>query len=265
MRRGQLSVRQHSQGVLTLAHDWFDVLFDNAPVMMNAVDRDLRIVKVNHRWLETLGYERDEVLGRKYTDFLTEESRIQFVTDTLPLMWRTGPTRSVGRQFVRNDGTVLDILVDADVCPTATCCSAYAALRTGYDHLQWEQASDTLRGLREITHVQHELERGLSPSVPSEGTEAPGIVSPAAERGAGDALAVGSPGAAIGAFFEVAQDISGTLRGLLRIQDEWMGAAVEQQRELLLVTKRIEKDLAELTDMVATNGPRRIRVASEGT
>ena len=148
---------------------------------------------------------------------------------------------------------MLDILVDSEVCAATIWCSAYAAIRIGYDHLQWEQASAALTGLREITHVQHELESGLSQSIPSgKGKEAPDIVSPSAERGAGDALAIGSAGAAIRAFFEVAQDISGTFRGLLRIQDEWMGAAAEQQHELLLVAKGIEKGLTELTDAVAT-------------
>ena len=64
---------------------------------------------------------------------------------------------------------------------------------------------------------------------------------------------------------ELSQDISTTLRALLDVNRSWMGEAAEQQRELLLVTKRIEKDLAELTDMVATNSSRGIRVASEGT
>ena len=95
MRRRQLSVLQRSAGALGLAQDWFDILFDSARVMMHAVDKDFQIVKVNRRWLETLGYEANEVLGRKSTDFLTEESRIRAVTDTLPLFQRTGSARSI--------------------------------------------------------------------------------------------------------------------------------------------------------------------------
>ena len=75
MRRTQLSIRQRSPGALALARDWFDDLFDTAPVMMHGIDRDFRIVKVNRRWLETMGYESNEVLGRKPTDFQTEDSR----------------------------------------------------------------------------------------------------------------------------------------------------------------------------------------------
>ena len=223
---------------------------------MHAVDKDFSIVKVNRQWLEMLGYKKNEVLGWKPTDFLTEDSRARAVKDALPLFWRVGSDRSVGFQVVGKDGRVLDVLIEAEVCPFTACnFSAYAALYDGHDPIQWKQASATLKGLQEISHIQHELERVLFESVPSEkGTEALGIVSPAAERGAGDGLAVGSAGEAIGAFLEVAQDISGNLRGLLRIQDEWMGATVEQQHKLLLVAKSIEKTLAELTDIVAAAG-----------
>lgn len=254
LRRADHSERSYVKEAISVLSEHFDVLFDHAPIAMHAVDKDFSIVKVNRRWLEMLGYKKNEVLGRKPTDFLTEDSRERVVNDALPLFWRAGSDRSVGAQFVGKDGQVRDVLIDAEVCPTTTCnLSAYAALYNGHDPIQWKQSSATLKGLREITGVQHELERVLFESLASEkGSEAPDIVSPTAERGAGDALAGGSAGEANGAFFEVAQDISGTLRGLLRIQDEWMGAAVEQQRELLLVTKSIEKDLAELTDVVAT-------------
>ena len=98
----------------TLSRD-FDILSDHAPVMMHAVDKDFRIVKVNPRWLERLGYEREEVLGRNPPDFATEESRIRSVNDTLPHFWRVGSARSVGYQLVRKDGQVADVLLDAKV------------------------------------------------------------------------------------------------------------------------------------------------------
>ncbi len=80
MQRTEIEVAQRPQGALSLAKEWFDTLFDHASVMMHAVDKDHRIVKVNRRWLETLGYEKEEVLGREPTDFLTEESRARAVS-----------------------------------------------------------------------------------------------------------------------------------------------------------------------------------------
>jgi len=63
-------------------------------------------------------------------------------------------------QFVRKDGTVLDILLDADVSPASACgCFAYATLRDSHDPDQSEEASNILRALKEITTVMHTLER----------------------------------------------------------------------------------------------------------
>src|SRR5690554_5833697 len=50
-------------------------LIEQAPVMMHCMDADGRITSVSDLWLATLGYRRDEVIGRRSTDFLTEASR----------------------------------------------------------------------------------------------------------------------------------------------------------------------------------------------
>ena len=46
--------------------------YHDAPVMLHAIDAGGRVVSVSNRWLEVLGYTRDEVIGRKSTDFLTD-------------------------------------------------------------------------------------------------------------------------------------------------------------------------------------------------
>ena len=134
--------------------------------MMHSLDREGRLVKVNRRWLRTLGYRRDEVLGRKSVEFLTEASREWAIRDALPLFWRAGSVRSIGYQFLRRDGRVLDALLDADVSTGIDGSSVtYAAIRNGHDPDQYEQASTTLATLQQLTPVQLYLE-----SVQSSGT-----------------------------------------------------------------------------------------------
>ena len=69
--------------------------------MMHSLGPDGRLIKVNRLWLQTLGYDWEDVQGRKSTEFLTEESRLWASHDTLPLFWRVGSARSVGYQFVK--------------------------------------------------------------------------------------------------------------------------------------------------------------------
>lgn len=44
------------------------------PAMMHSIDAEGRIVTVSQKWLDVLGYSEEEVLGRRSTEFMTEES-----------------------------------------------------------------------------------------------------------------------------------------------------------------------------------------------
>ena len=141
--------RERAENALALARESFDLIFEDAPVMMHSIDEDGKLLRVNRRWVETLGYHEDEVLGHQSIDFLTDESRLRAVEDTLPLFRMAGAARSVGYQFVKKDGEPLDILLDADIVYTpAGSPLALAALRDRVDTAQWRQASATTEPLR---------------------------------------------------------------------------------------------------------------------
>ena len=71
------------------------------PVMMQSLGADLEIISVNPIWLEVLGYEESEVIGRKSSEFLTEVSRSFGVEIALPKFLETGSERDVAYQMVR--------------------------------------------------------------------------------------------------------------------------------------------------------------------
>ena len=50
-------------------------IYQRTPAMMHSLDARRQITAVSDRWLETLEYTADEVLGRPSLDFFTEESR----------------------------------------------------------------------------------------------------------------------------------------------------------------------------------------------
>ncbi|MEO5730285.1 MAG: PAS domain S-box protein [Byssovorax sp.] len=50
-------------------------IYQRTPAMMHSLDAERRITAVSDRWLDTLEYTADEVLGRPSFDFFTEESR----------------------------------------------------------------------------------------------------------------------------------------------------------------------------------------------
>lgn len=95
------------------SRDRFSALYNETPVMMHSIDSTGRIVEVNNHWLKVLGYERNEVIGRKSTDFLTEASRTYAREAVLPAFFRDGFLKNIEYQFVTKNGAVVDAILSA--------------------------------------------------------------------------------------------------------------------------------------------------------
>ena len=88
----------------------FRGFYNETPVMMTAIDRNERVIAVSDRWLEVMGYRREEVLGRNRYDFLTPASAV-FVRERVQPSLREGqPLSDLEIQLVRKDGTLVDIV-----------------------------------------------------------------------------------------------------------------------------------------------------------
>jgi PAS domain S-box-containing protein len=98
---------------LRISEAQFRHIYDNSPVMMHSINQEGVICNVNRRWLEEMGYGRDEVLGRPAASFMTSESAER----ALPIIrqfWIDGSARDVSYQFVKRDGSLIDVLLDCD-------------------------------------------------------------------------------------------------------------------------------------------------------
>ncbi|MEO0479765.1 MAG: EAL domain-containing protein [Planctomycetota bacterium] len=88
-------------------------LIDALPEMVHSIDGKGALVGVSDVWLQTLGYERDEVLGRKSVEFLTERSRAYAEQVVLPRFRADGRIRDIPYQFVHKNGAAVDVLLSA--------------------------------------------------------------------------------------------------------------------------------------------------------
>ncbi|MFQ5689898.1 MAG: EAL domain-containing protein [Gemmatimonadota bacterium] len=88
-------------------------LYVRTPAMLHSADGEARLIEVSDYWLEVMGYERGEVIGRSATDFLTEESRKYAQTVTLPAYRKRGMARDVPYQFVKKSGEIIDVLLSS--------------------------------------------------------------------------------------------------------------------------------------------------------
>ena len=88
-------------------------LYHNTPVMLHSISNTGELLSVSDLWLTTFGYERDEVIGRKSTEFLTPESR-QYARDiVLPNYFKTGKCFDIPYQWICRDGSIRDVLLSA--------------------------------------------------------------------------------------------------------------------------------------------------------
>ena len=55
----------------------FKLLFDEAPLGYQSLDIDGNFIEVNQQWLDTLGYSREEVIGKWFGDFMSLSSQNQ--------------------------------------------------------------------------------------------------------------------------------------------------------------------------------------------
>ena len=88
-------------------------LYESTPALMHSIDAAGRMLSVSDRWLERLGYRREQVIGRLLDDFLPPESRRQVRDVHLPAMWRDGHVDDCPLQLICGDGRLRDVLVSA--------------------------------------------------------------------------------------------------------------------------------------------------------
>ena len=66
------------QELLKQSEERFQLLFTKAPLGYQSLDANGCFIEVNQQWLDTLGYERDEVIGKWFGDFLAPDYRDSF-------------------------------------------------------------------------------------------------------------------------------------------------------------------------------------------
>ncbi len=88
-------------------------LYDHAPCGYHSLDKEGVFVRINDTELEWLGYQRDEIVGKKrFSDLLTAQS-IQAFQENFPHFKQQGWVKDLEFEMLRKDGTILPVLLSA--------------------------------------------------------------------------------------------------------------------------------------------------------
>ncbi len=87
-------------------------LYDRAPCGYHSVDGEGRFVRINQTELTWLGYEREELIGRRAGDIMTPDS-MEIYMQEMPRFKQDGKINDLELEFVRKDGSILPILLNS--------------------------------------------------------------------------------------------------------------------------------------------------------
>ncbi len=137
-------------------------LYHNTPAMLHSINRDGEIVSVSHYWSEMLGYQAQEVIGKKLTDFFTEESKNYAEQVVFPEFFKKGYCTDVPYQIIKKDGQVLDILLSA-IGERDESGEIFRTLAILIDVTERNRAVEALRlATEELSSYSRDLEKQVS-------------------------------------------------------------------------------------------------------
>ncbi len=108
----EVEERKQTEKILRESESRFKQLFEKAPLGYQSLNEDGKFIEVNRAWLDMFGYNRDEVIGHSFEEFVIHED---FVKKTLPHFKETGEIRLTGTEMRCSDGTVKIVHIEGRI------------------------------------------------------------------------------------------------------------------------------------------------------
>ena len=95
-----------TEEALRESEERFRLLYEDAPLPYQSLDEKGCLIQVNKAWAETLGYTREEVVGKWFGDFIHEDSKEHFINN-FPQFLAAGKIKDIQFKMVKKDGTFI--------------------------------------------------------------------------------------------------------------------------------------------------------------
>lgn len=134
-------------------------LYRSTPAMLHSVDADGNIITVTDHWLQKMGFEREEVIGRPISEFFAPTDKAALSGNNLRKTINRGEFNNEERQVVTKGGQVLDLIVSA-ISSRDAAGNVDRMLIASKDVTERNRAERKLRAaLAENAHLREELEQ----------------------------------------------------------------------------------------------------------
>jgi PAS domain S-box-containing protein len=92
----------------------FQLYYEKAPLGYQSLDRDGFLLEVNPAWLEMLGHDRDEVIGRPFSDYVVSH-QVDLFEERFARFRDTGRVQRAEYELVRGDGLLVPVSIEGRV------------------------------------------------------------------------------------------------------------------------------------------------------
>jgi PAS domain S-box-containing protein len=97
---------KYSKEALRENDSLFKMLYEKAPLGYQSLDENGHFIVVNQTWLDTLGYTREEVIGKSFADYLHPDWRDHF-KENFPRFKSIGEVLGVEFEMVKKNGNLI--------------------------------------------------------------------------------------------------------------------------------------------------------------
>jgi len=161
-----IDARKKGELALAESEERFRELYEQAPIAYQSLDSQGNLVDVNTPWLSLLGYEREEVIGKWFGEFLMPDQLEHFRTG-FPAFKVAGSVTGVEFAMLTKRGSHLQVSIDGKVGHSAdgafrqTHCVVHdvGAQRKLEAHLRQQQKLESIGTL--ASGVAHEINNPL--------------------------------------------------------------------------------------------------------
>jgi len=109
-----ITERKRTEEAIRESEDKFHRLFENAPLGYQSLDENGNFVELNDTWCKLLGYTKEEVLGRNFSEFIHPDFREHF-KENFPKFKSMGYILGVEFEMIKKDGSEIIVAFDGKI------------------------------------------------------------------------------------------------------------------------------------------------------